>query len=96
MVSRRLTVAESFLNARVPHARTLVSTISVWLIVAWCSCASGQESDEPMVSILVSKRVALVVGNTKYDQAPLATLAQDARTVAESLRALGFEVTTRF
>ena len=96
MVSRRLTVAESFLNARVLHARTLVSTISVWLIVSWCSCASGQESDEPMVSILVSKRVALVVGNTKYDQAPLATLAQDARTVAESLRALGFEVTTRF
>src|SRR5262245_32476481 len=37
-------------------------------------------------------RVALVVGNSAYRNAPLANPANDARAVARALRGLGFEV----
>ena len=40
-------------------------------------------------------RVALVVGNSAYQVAPLANPVGDARLVAETLRGLGFEVIER-
>jgi type VI secretion system VasD/TssJ family lipoprotein len=39
-----------------------------------------------------SRRVALVIGNAQYKEAPLANPENDARLVATTLRALGFEV----
>jgi len=39
-----------------------------------------------------SRRVALVIGNASYPQAPLNNPQQDAKLVAATLRALGFEV----
>jgi hypothetical protein len=38
------------------------------------------------------KRVALVIGNSAYKTAPLANPVNDARAMADKLRALGFEV----
>lgn len=40
-------------------------------------------------------RVALVVGNSAYANAPLANPANDARLIAETLRGLGFDVIER-
>lgn len=39
-----------------------------------------------------SRRVALVIGNAQYTQAPLSNPENDARLVASTLKALGFEV----
>ena len=39
-----------------------------------------------------SKKVALVIGNGAYSEAPLKNPANDARAVAATLRAQGFEV----
>ncbi len=40
-------------------------------------------------------RVALVIGNSAYKDAPLANPVNDARLIAETLRGLGFEVIER-
>ncbi len=37
-------------------------------------------------------RIALVIGNSAYAEAPLANPANDARLMAETLRGLGFDV----
>src|SRR6201996_4875375 len=38
------------------------------------------------------KRIALVVGDGNYDKAPLATAANDAGLIAQTLQAAGFDV----
>jgi type VI secretion system VasD/TssJ family lipoprotein len=43
-----------------------------------------------------SRRVALVIGNAQYAQAPLANPENDARLIASTLKALGFEVDARY
>ena len=43
-----------------------------------------------------SRRVALVIGNAQYAQAPLANPENDARRIASTLKALGFEVDARY
>ena len=43
-----------------------------------------------------SRRVALVIGNAQYAQAPLANPENDARLIASTLKALGFEVEARY
>ena len=43
----------------------------------------------------VETRVALVIGNSGYSDAPLANPANDARLIAETLRGLGFDVIER-
>lgn len=43
-----------------------------------------------------SRRVALVIGNAQYEQAPLANPENDARLIARTLKALGFEVDDRY
>ncbi len=49
----------------------------------------------PSASVLATEgRVALVIGNAAYEQAPLRNPVNDARDVAEVLRTLGFEVVT--
>jgi type VI secretion system VasD/TssJ family lipoprotein len=43
-----------------------------------------------------SRRVALVIGNAEYPQAPLANPENDARLIASTLKSLGFEVDARY
>jgi len=45
----------------------------------------------PVVSSVVGKRVALVIGNAAYKQSPLDTPVNDAKDVAAALRVSGFE-----
>jgi uncharacterized caspase-like protein len=54
------------------------------LLLCWNNIAAAQQPQE--------KRVALVVGNGAYAKAPLATTANDAGLVAQSLQAAGFDV----
>jgi hypothetical protein len=46
----------------------------------------------PVVSAVVGKRVALVIGNAAYKQSPLDTPVNDAKDVAAALRVSGFEI----
>ncbi len=46
-------------------------------------------------ALAAEKRIALVVGNARYPNNPLANPENDARLIAGSLRKLGFEVTER-
>ena len=42
------------------------------------------------------RRVALVIGNSDYKQAPLDNPANDAKSISRTLEDVGFEVTTKF
>ncbi len=56
-----------------------------WLIFpGFADRASAQQPQE--------KRIALVVGDGNYEKAPLATAANDAGLIAQTLQAAGFDV----
>src|ERR1700716_329689 len=64
------------------------SIFSLWLILfsgppAILSSAIAQQQE---------KRIALVVGNSAYAKSPLATAANDAGLIAQTLPAAGFDV----
>src|SRR6266511_1561720 len=40
-------------------------------------------------------RIALIIGNTKYTEAPLKNPANDAKAISGELQKLGFQVTTK-
>jgi type VI secretion system VasD/TssJ family lipoprotein len=56
------------------------------------------ESSRALAQIALSRsrRVALVIGNGQYAQAPLANPENDARLIASTLKALRFEVDARY
>lgn len=66
-----------------PRIMILVSTLLTWLAF---SSAQGQDSD--------SSRVALVIGNGAYQEAPLRNPVSDARSMSARLSELGFRVIT--
>src|SRR6202165_2307978 len=64
------------------------SVFSLWLVLfsglpGILSSASAQQQE---------KRIALVVGNGAYAKSPLATAANDAGLIAQTLQAAGFDV----
>src|ERR1700745_3814087 len=70
------------------HATRTVSIFSFCLILfsalpGILGPASAQQQE---------KRIALVVGNGAYAKAPLATAANDAGLIAQTLQAAGFDV----
>lgn len=57
--------------------------------------ATGQPAsaaEKKTAPVAVEKRVALVIGNANYASSPLQNPINDARSIADSLRGLGFEV----
>ena len=50
---------------------------------------------EGTLKLLRAPKVALVLGNSKYKEAPLKNPANDAKAIGEALRASGFEVTLK-
>ena len=54
----------------------------------WAQTAQGQQ-------LLKLPKIALVIGNGRYRQAPLKNPGNDARAIGETLTALGFEVAIR-
>ena len=63
-------------------------------LAAWLGCAAAAEPqrDPGIVSASGEKRVALVIGNAAYKDAPLKNPVNDARDMAATLRRLGFDV----
>ena len=68
-------------------ARTFPLFVLCLLLMAalpgWISPAAAQQEE---------KRIALVIGNGAYEKAPLATTANDAGLIAQTLQAAGFDV----
>ncbi len=63
---------------------SMVRRLAGWLLLAVAAAASAQ----------TPPRVALLIGNAAYADAPLRNPLNDVREVAASLKALGFAVTT--
>src|SRR5437660_5351379 len=61
------------------------SIFSLCLILFWAMAGSAFAQQQ-------EKRVALVVGNGAYAKSPLATAANDAGLIAQTLQAAGFDV----
>ncbi len=70
--------------------RLLLSLVPAFGLAAALSRAFAQATTSR------SRRVALVIGNGQYAQAPLANPENDARLIASTLKALGFEVDARY
>jgi uncharacterized caspase-like protein len=67
-----------------------------WLVVLWLTVTAGQlaaqETRTLSVAAAPEKRIALVIGNSAYQQGPLKNPVNDARAIAAKLRGLGFSV----
>jgi len=70
--------------------RQLLSFVPAFGLAGGAACAFAQAAASR------SRRVALVIGNAQYAQAPLANPENDARLIASTLKALGFEVDDRY
>src|SRR5262249_10211318 len=60
------------------------------LLVSACPVLIGSAAAQQ--SAAQEKRIALVIGNGAYAKAPLATAANDAGLIAQTLQAAGFDV----
>ena len=70
-----------------PLIRHLAIVSALVLLFSGLAEAATSSAPEP--------RIALVIGNSAYSEAPLANPANDARLMGETLRDLGFEVIER-
>ncbi|MEI7612376.1 MAG: caspase family protein [Betaproteobacteria bacterium] len=59
------------------------------------SSATPSPGQPPLADLPSPRRVALVIGNSAYQQAPLRNPANDARDIAATLKRLGFDVILR-
>ncbi len=71
--------------------------IKLLLLLLICTTAAQSAFAQPRGAarsgdLTAVKRVALVVGNSKYAESPLKNPANDARDMAKALRGLGFDV----
>jgi len=57
------------------------------MLLGWSAASAGGAAAEPP-----EKRIALVIGEADYKQSPLATAANDAGLIAQTLQAAGFDV----
>jgi uncharacterized caspase-like protein len=58
-------------------------------------CAWVWAQSEGALKLLRAPRVALVLGNSKYKDAPLKNPANDAKAISEALKSSGFDVTLK-
>lgn len=83
-----------------PTQITLISLAALVLFVAALSVTAQQPGNEQTRGLNLSssnneKRVALVIGNSNYEAAPLRNPVNDANLVSATLRELGFDVVSR-
>ncbi|HET7887138.1 MAG TPA: caspase domain-containing protein [Bradyrhizobium sp.] len=65
---------------------------SIFLSLSFCLLAIGNLVEPAVAQQPAEKRVALVVGDGNYEGTPLATAANDAGLIAQTLQAAGFDV----
>lgn len=82
------------MKSKINHRLIGLASIVAFSAIALGSwrAAMGQERGQT-VRPASGKRVALVIGNSTYANAPLANPANDARDMARALREFGFDVT---
>ncbi|MEK6593822.1 MAG: caspase family protein, partial [Pseudomonadota bacterium] len=78
------------LRRRVLRAGFAAGSLFLPVPYAWVWAQS-----EGTLKLLRLPKLALVVGNSKYKEAPLKNPANDARAIGETLRQTGFEVTVK-
>jgi hypothetical protein len=68
--------------------------VALLVLATVASSASGQGTDRTITveGMRSERRVALVIGNGGYPASPLKNPVNDARAMARTLRALGFDV----
>ena len=64
-----------------------------WIDTAIAAVAVDRPSSTVEAAMARDRRVALLIGNSRYASAPLANPVNDARAMGETLRTLGFRVT---
>ncbi len=67
----------------------------LWMGSSTVLGASVMQAQEPLELMKSEQRIALVIGNDAYETAPLRNPGNDARTMARTLRELGFQVTEK-
>jgi caspase domain-containing protein len=72
--------------------KAVVGFVITCLLTLQCTLANAQDAAEIHVGSLKGK-FALVIGNGAYKNGPLSNPTNDAKDVAASLRAIGFDVT---
>ena len=72
--------------------KTGIAGAALFSPVPWAS-VWAQTAQGPQLQRL--PKVALIIGNSKYKEAPLKNPGNDAKAIGESLTSLGFEVTLR-
>jgi uncharacterized caspase-like protein len=70
----------------------LAASVLAFLLLSGVSSGSAQPKDVTVDQMRHEKRVALVIGNSAYPQAPLRNPVNDGRAMANVLRSLNFEV----
>ena len=60
-----------------------------------CAVLSAQAQTRPAAATGAENRIALVIGNSNYKDAPLANPVNDATAIAKTLQGLGFKVILR-
>lgn len=91
-----------FVNANYDNEGFLdvtIETVTMMPVLAKTQPQNHQSDTEKptvIVSNVLSKRTALVIGNSNYNFSPLENPVNDARAISESLQELGFNVTTLF
>ncbi len=73
-------------------AGTIVGSLFVPSPFAW---VWAQSSSDGALKLLRAPKMALVLGNSKYKDAPLKNPANDAQAIGDALKTSGFEVTMR-
>src|SRR5215475_9360736 len=75
-------------------------TLAIVLLVAACVLgplfSSAQKQRGQIIQQKATRRTALVIGNSNYEQGPLRNPVNDARAVGNILKDLGFDVTLLF
>jgi uncharacterized caspase-like protein len=74
---------------------TGISRYAKWIALAALAVHGAAFAAGPRVDSGGERRLALVIGNSEYRYSPIKNPVNDARAVADSLKALGFEVILR-
>jgi len=91
-MSTRVRKRPRYVRMRMPWLLALHACLLVLLCAA---SAQAQPRDETLRSAAGTGKIALVLGNGAYEQAPLRNPGTDAQAMADSLTRLGFRVTLR-
>ena len=78
-----LTIAREIFPVGACMRRLVARTVTFLVFLTFACCANAEPGE---------KRIALVIGNAAYQAGPLATAANDAGLIAQTLQAAGFDV----